>query len=76
MEIATPQLGFTNLQIELLKLFARQVTHDDLDAIKRLIARYFAEKAMDEADLIWQQKGYKADEILDMHLRTPYKPEK
>ena len=74
MPSIAPQLGLTNLQVELLKLYARPIANEDLEAIKRLIARYFAEKAMDEADQIWQERNYNADDILNTHLRTPYKP--
>jgi phosphoenolpyruvate-protein kinase (PTS system EI component) len=35
----------SNLQLELLKLYARDVSDADLDAIRHLIGLYFAEKA-------------------------------
>jgi len=60
------------LQLELLKLYADGISDVDLKAIQRLIARYFAEKASDEADKIWEKKGYTAEEILKEHSRTPY----
>ncbi|MBK7871371.1 MAG: hypothetical protein IPJ74_12205 [Saprospiraceae bacterium] len=47
---ATLQTPLSNLQLELLKLFAQNVAEEDLIAIRQLIARYFAEKAMDAAD--------------------------
>ncbi len=67
---ARPPLN--NLQLELLKLYADGISDVDLKAIQRLIARYFAEKASDEADKIWEEKGYSAEEILKEHSRTPY----
>lgn len=42
----------TNLQLELVKLFAQEVPEEDLRNIKQLIANYFAEKAMDMADQV------------------------
>ncbi len=65
-------LPLSNLQLELLKLYADNISEKDLKAIQRLIARYFAEKATDEADKIWEDKKYNAEELLKQHSRTPY----
>lgn len=48
----------TNLQVELLKLFARNVPEDKLLAIKELISDYLLDAARDEADKAWERKGY------------------
>ena len=64
--------GFNNIQLEFLKLYARPISNEDLEAIKKLVANYFAQKAMDEADKIWVERGYDAETILNTHLRTPY----
>ena len=42
----------SNLQLELLKLFSYGVNDDDLKVIKNFLTKYFAEKAMDEADKV------------------------
>jgi hypothetical protein len=47
----------TNVQLELLKLFSTNLSQEDLLDIKRLLARYFAQKAINEADKIWEEKG-------------------
>jgi hypothetical protein len=63
---------FTNLQLEILKLYARQVSEHDLLEIKKLLAKYFAQKAMDLADQAWDEKGWtRADEenFLNDHFR-------
>ena len=44
--------GFNNIQLEFLKLYARPISNEDLEAIKKLVANYFTQKAMDEADKI------------------------
>lgn len=41
----------SNLQLTLLNLYATDISEEDLKAIQRLIARYFAEKATELADL-------------------------
>jgi len=54
--LAAPSLS--NIQQELLKLYAANIADTDLLNIKRYLAKYFASKAIDEADRIWEQKGY------------------
>ena len=66
----------TNLQLELLDTFSRQPSVEDLINIKVLLANYFAQKAMDEADQLWDERAYTQDtmtEWLNEHKRTPYK---
>ena len=67
---------FSNIQLELLKLFADDIPEQDLKVIQRMIVRYFAEKASAEADEIWSEKGYSAEELLKENMRTPYKSAK
>jgi hypothetical protein len=69
----------TPLQLELLRIFSRNPSEQELLDIKNLIARYYAEKASDEMDRIWEQRGY-TNETMEQwakeHMRTPYNPEK
>ena len=70
------QAPLTNLQLELLKLFTKPVSEADLLEIKKIIVQYFANKAMDLADKVWDEnKWNKEDEkkFLNDHLRTQYK---
>jgi hypothetical protein len=48
----------SNLQQELLKLYSSDISEEDLLHIRRYLAKYFADKAIKEADKIWDQKGY------------------
>jgi len=48
----------TNLQVELLKLFARQLPDADLLAIRDMIAQYLLERAFEQAGTAWDEKGY------------------
>ena len=63
----------SNLQLTLLKLYVSNVSEEDLKAIQRLIARYFAEKAIKLATEDCVEKGYTAEGFLKEYLRTPYK---
>ena len=58
----------SNLQQELLQLYAKNESEEDLLAIKRLLAKYFMSKAIKEADTIWEQKGY-SQETIDNWLK-------
>ena len=48
----------SNIQQELLKLYSSDVAEADLLNIKRYLAKYFATNAIEEADKIWEQRGY------------------
>ncbi len=48
----------TPLQKELLTTYATSVKDEEVEDIKRLLASYFAQKAMDGADKIWSEKNY------------------
>ena len=50
--------SLTNLQQELLKLYTSDIDEGDLLHIKRYLAKYFADKAINEADKIWDEKNY------------------
>lgn len=56
------------LQAELLKLYAFGVTDEQLRDIKRLLARYFAERAMNAMDAFWDEHSL-TDEIMDKWLQ-------
>ncbi len=71
--MTTGKKPLSNIQLQLLQLFAEDVSDEDLKAIQRMIVRYFAEKATAEADKDWDEKGYTSESFLKEHLRTPYK---
>jgi hypothetical protein len=54
----TQAAPLSNLQQELLKLYASNISEADLLSIKKYLAKFFAEKAIAEADKIWDEKGY------------------
>lgn len=58
----------TNLQLELLRLFSFDLPDKDLIEIRRLIANYFAEKASDEMDRLWDERGW-TDETMEIWLQ-------
>jgi hypothetical protein len=65
----------SNLQIELLKVFSRNISDTQLLEIRQILAQYFAQKATDEMDRLWDEKGWSNDTMdafLDEKMRTPY----
>lgn len=54
----TETYNLSNLQLELLKLYSQNIEEEDLKTIKKMIAQFFANKAMDSADQIWEEKGW------------------
>ncbi|RYZ88534.1 MAG: hypothetical protein EOP06_10775 [Proteobacteria bacterium] len=59
----------SNLQVELLRLYANNVPEEDLLAIKQLINDFFVEKAVHVADRIWDERGYSND-TMEQWLNT------
>jgi hypothetical protein len=69
----------TPLQLELLKMFERDVTEKDLLEIKKILIQYFANRAMDLTDKVWEEKEWVENDeknLLTEHNRTPYKRKK
>ncbi|NIM14938.1 MAG: hypothetical protein GTO45_23480 [Candidatus Aminicenantes bacterium] len=54
----------SNLQLELLKLYSTNLDQKDLVEIKRILANYFAQRAIKEADKIWEEKGLSNEKLL------------
>lgn len=61
MEILNSPLS--NVQIELLKLYANQVEEEDLFAIKNLIGDYFAKRLTNLADAAWEKNGWTNEDM-------------
>ena len=69
------QHKLSNLQIELLKVFSRNLSDVQLLEIKQILANYFAQKATEEMDKIWDEKGWTNETMegfLKEKMRTPY----
>ncbi len=59
--------SISNIQQELLKLYSADIPDADLLHIKRYLAKYFASKAISEADQIWDAKKY-SNEMMEEWL--------
>lgn len=47
----------SNLQVELLRLYGNGVSDESLGEIKTILAKYFADKATDAMDEVWEEKN-------------------
>jgi hypothetical protein len=50
--------ALSNMQKELLKLYATNIPDEELQEIKLLLSNYFAEKATKEVDKLWEEKNW------------------
>ena len=65
----------TNLQLEILQLFRYELGEKQLLEIRELLAKYFADKATEEMDRLWDEKGWSEqtmEEWSQEHMRTKY----
>jgi hypothetical protein len=70
--------GLSNLQLELLKLFAYPLPAEQLLEIKVILSRYFAEKATSEMDRLWDENAWNDETMQNWsqeHMRAKSKPE-
>jgi hypothetical protein len=59
----TQSAGLSNVQQELLKLYATELAENELYELKMQLARYYAQKAIQAADKIWDEKAYSTKEM-------------
>jgi hypothetical protein len=65
----------SNLQLELLELYATSVSEDELRDIKQLISLYYAQKAIAAADQVWEEQNLSnqvMQQWMNKKMRTPY----
>lgn len=71
-EITQP---LTNVQLEILKAFSFSLNNDELQDFKDIIAQYFAKRAIQSANKVWDDKGWD-DEDVDRMLNTKMRKSK
>lgn len=55
----------SNAQLELLQLFSRQMSDEEVLELRNYLAQFYAKKAMDEADRLWEERGYTQNTMED-----------
>lgn len=73
---STPRTIFNKAQIELLDTMASIESDDELMALKHAISEFFARRADEEMERLWQSGEWNEQtlqELKNAHYRTPYK---
>ena len=60
---------FTNVQLELLKVFSHQVEDTALLELRQMLAQFFAQRVIAAADTAWDENGW-TDADVDRLLTT------
>ena len=63
-------------QLSVLRLLSMMKTVEEVDELRQIISNYYAQKATEEMDKLWEQGDWneeKNEAVLSEHLRTPYK---
>lgn len=55
--------GLSNVQLELLRLYGANVSDETLSEIKTILAKYFADKASDAMDDVWDRQGITPEDM-------------
>ncbi|MEY4540570.1 MAG: hypothetical protein RLZZ306_2327 [Bacteroidota bacterium] len=55
----------SNVQIELLKLYSNNISDKYLFDIKLMMANYFAQKATEAMDVVWDEKGLTEQDMVN-----------
>ncbi len=59
----------TNVQLELLKTFSHQLSDTDIVELRRVLALFFAQRAIQQANKVWDEKEW-TNEDVDRMLET------
>jgi hypothetical protein len=54
---------FSNVQLELLKVFAHHVSDNDLIDLRQVLADFFSKKAVVAADAAWDKNGWSETDV-------------
>jgi hypothetical protein len=58
-----PATPLSNIQLELLKLYAAGVSDDTLVELKKLMSQFLMQKLREEAGKVWIEKGYTESDL-------------
>jgi hypothetical protein len=57
------QLPLTNTQLELLKLYATELSEEDLQELRDVLAEFYARKSIQKADQVWDNQNLSNDDM-------------
>ncbi len=62
MQVSIKQ-PLSNVQLELLKTFSHQLSENDLVELRKMLALFFAQRLIKEADKVWNEKKWTNEEV-------------
>ena len=65
MQVSIKQ-PLSNVQLELLKTFSHQLSENDLVELRKMLALFFAQRLIKEADKIWNEKNWTNEDVNTM----------
>jgi hypothetical protein len=75
--VASTPTKLSNLQLHLLKMYSHDISDNDLNAVQKILAKYFLSQARDEMDILVKDKDWnvteKVEEWSSAHLRKSTK---
>ena len=74
MQVSIKQ-PLSNVQLELLKTFSHQLSENDLVELRKMLALFFAQRLIKEADKVWNEKNW-TNEDVDAMLITKMRKNK
>ncbi len=69
----TAHKNLTNLQLELLEMFEYELPDNQLNEVRDMLVKYFADKASDEMDRLWEENNWTNETMKEWgeeHMRT------
>ena len=57
------KLPLTNVQMELMKLYSTNLSDNELEELKNVLAKFYADKVISQANAIWDEKGLTDDDM-------------
>lgn len=72
---ASVKQPLSNVQLELLKAFSHQLSENDLIDLRKMLATFFAQRLIQQADKVWEEKNW-TDEDVDRMLTTKMRKSK
>lgn len=73
-----PKSSLTNLQLELLRLFAMELSPEQLEDIKRMLNEYLGKQLTLQMDKLFEKNQWGEEKIeawANEHMRTKYEEE-
>ena len=72
---ANTKQPLTNVQLEILKTFSHQLSDNELLEFRKTIALFFAQRLIQQADKVWNEKEWTEKEV-DKMLNTKMRKKK